>query len=78
MSKSQLKDARDLDRRKLIQQVADELDLYMYEVEDAVKAQFDFLAETMAAGNFDAVRLPKLGLFHVRKGRIEHLNRHKQ
>ena len=69
----QLEYVRDLDRRKLYREVARQHNLLISEVEKIVETQFEFLSDVIRKGELEAVRLPKLGLFHVKAGRIRHI-----
>lgn len=54
--------------------VAKELGLTKYQVEDAFKSQFDLVTKTMAdKTNYTGVRVPRLGTFYVKPGRVEYL-----
>jgi nucleoid DNA-binding protein len=58
----------------IIQKLASEHKLPLHKVEEAVYFQFKYVSDVMRAGNFESVRLPFLGKFHVRKGRLKYLN----
>tara|TARA_R110002073_G_scaffold237713_1_gene398750 strand:- start:475 stop:684 length:210 start_codon:yes stop_codon:yes gene_type:complete len=58
----------------IIQKLASEYNLSLQKVEEAVYFQFKYVAEVIRAKEFESVRLPFLGKFHVRKGRLKHLN----
>lgn len=64
---------RDLDRAPLYRQLAREHNLLISEVKKIVETQFEFLADTIRKGDLEAVRLPFLGLFHVKPGRKKYL-----
>jgi nucleoid DNA-binding protein len=57
-----------------IQKLASEYSLPLHKVEEAVYYQFRYVADTIRSGKFESVRLPFLGKFHVRKGRLNYLN----
>jgi nucleoid DNA-binding protein len=63
-----------VDREALYHEVADKVDLTPDEVQEAVRYQFQYVAEVMKEGNFESVRLPYFGIFKVKDGRLEHLN----
>jgi len=56
-------------------EVAKELGISKYEVEDAFSAQFGLVAEAMKAGEDQAVRLPLWGTFRVKERRREFLDK---
>ena len=58
----------------IIQKLASEHNLPLHKVEEAVYYQFKYVADVIRAGKFESVRLPFLGKFHVRKGRLNYLN----
>lgn len=57
---------------KIISKVAKELDLKEDIVEKAVRAQFDFIADTMREGK-ESVHLHFLGKFCIKPGTLERL-----
>lgn len=63
-------------KEKIIRQVAADMNLAYEEVERIVESQFQFVADTMAEGNFEAVRLPLFGLFHAKEERIKYLKKY--
>ncbi len=58
----------------IIQKIASEHNLPLQKVEEAVYYQFKYVANVIRNGKFEPVRLPFLGKFHVRKGRLNYLN----
>ncbi len=60
---------------KIYEEVAKELGLSKYAVEDAWASQFDLVAKTMQEKKDRAVRLPKFGTFLVKLKRREYLNK---
>jgi nucleoid DNA-binding protein len=58
----------------IIQKIASEHNLPLQKVEEAVYYQFKYVADIIRSGKFESVRLPFLGKFHVRKGRLNYLN----
>ena len=44
-------------------------------VEEAVMYQFKYAADLIKKGNFESVRLPFLGKFHVMPGRLKYLQK---
>ena len=58
----------------VIQKLASEHNLPLRKVEEAIYFQFKYVADVMRAKKFEAIRLPFLGKFHVRKGRLKYLN----
>lgn len=63
-----------MDEKTVIQILASEYNLPISKVEEIVYYQFKYTAEIIREGKFESVRLPYLGKFHVRKGRLYHLN----
>lgn len=63
-----------MDEKTIIQILASEYNLPISKVEEIVYFQFKYTSEIIKEGNFEPVRLPYLGKFHVRKGRLKHLN----
>ncbi len=48
--------------------------LPIQKIEEIVFFQFKFVTEIMRKGEFESVRLPYLGKFHVNPRRVKHLN----
>jgi nucleoid DNA-binding protein len=63
-----------MDEKSIIQKLASKYNLPISKVEEAVYSQFKFTSQVIRAGEFKAVRLPYLGKFHVKPGRLKHLN----
>lgn len=63
-----------MDEKAILTALATKYNLPISKVEEAVYHQFKFVSKTIKLGNFDAVRLPYLGKFHVKPGRLKHLN----
>jgi len=63
-----------MEEKVIIQKLASQYNLPIQKVEEAVYFQFKYVSEIIRQGNFESVRLPYLGKFHVRKGRLDHLN----
>lgn len=63
-----------MEEKVIIQKLASKYNLPIQKVEEIVYFQFKYVSEIIRAGNFEAVRLPYLGKFHVRQGRLKHLN----
>lgn len=61
--------------KTIIQKLANKHDLPLHKIEEAVMHQFKYTAEVIRAGNFEPVRLPFLGKFHVKAGRLKYLQR---
>jgi nucleoid DNA-binding protein len=58
----------------IIQKLASEHNLPLQKVEEAVYYQFKYVADVIRSGKFESIRLPFLGKFHVRPGRLRYLN----
>ena len=57
-------------KNKLKQEIYKEIK----EIESICESQFQFLAYTMAKGEFDGVRMSYFGRFHVNPNRVKNLN----
>lgn len=64
-----------LNDKVIIQRLATKYNLPLHVIEEAVYSQFAFVSSTIRKGKFEAVRLPYFGKFHVRRGRIDYLNK---
>jgi hypothetical protein len=62
-----------VDREQLYRKVADKLDVPAEKVKEAAQFQSKFTARVMKEGDFNSIRWPYFGLFHVKEGRVEHL-----
>ena len=60
---------------KIIESLSIKYNLPKPIIEKIVKDQFKFTASVMAKGEFRPVRLPYFGVFGVKKGRLEKLNK---
>jgi nucleoid DNA-binding protein len=58
-------------KREVIQLLATEYNLPLKEVNRIVASQLMTVAETISAGSFDSVRLPRFGLFSSKESRRE-------
>ena len=67
-----------LNDKVIIQRLATKYNLPLHVIEDAVYSQFAFVSSTIRKGEFEAVRLPYLGKFHVRRGRTDYLDKHNE
>lgn len=63
-----------MDERSLIIKLASEYNLPISKIEEIVYYQFKYVSGVIKEGKFEAVRLPYLGKFHVRPGRLKYLN----
>ena len=63
-----------MSEKEIIKTLAAKYNLTNEQVEEAVFSQFKFVGSLIRKGEFEAVRLPYLGKFHVRKERLEYLN----
>lgn len=59
---------------EIIQEIVQEDGGTYDEVAEVVMSQFSFLRKHMEKGAFSTVRLPYLGKFHVKPGRLSQLN----
>jgi nucleoid DNA-binding protein len=60
--------------QRIIQEIANEEGLRYTEAFECVQSQFDFVKQTMAKGEFEAVHLPYFGKFWVDPRRVENIN----
>jgi len=60
---------------KIIEELCIKYNLPKPIIEKIVKDQFRYTASIMTAGEFKPVRLPYLGVFGVKPGRLEKLNK---
>lgn len=63
-----------MDEKAILTNLATKYNLPISKVQEAVYHQFKYTSKTIREGNFEAVRLPYLGKFHVNPGRLKHLN----
>ncbi len=63
-----------MEQKVIIQKLATKYALPIHKVEEAVYYQFKYTARIIKDGEFQSVRLPYLGKFHVLPGRLKHLN----
>ena len=61
--------------KTIIQKLATKHDMPLQKVEEAVMYQFKYAADLIKKGNFESVRLPFLGKFHVMPGRLKYLQK---
>jgi nucleoid DNA-binding protein len=59
--------------KKLIQKIASKYNLPLQVIEKIVFHQFKFVSKIMKEGNFDSIRLPYFGKFHVNKNRLKYI-----
>lgn len=57
----------------ILQKLATKYNLPIQKIEEAVFYQFKYVSGTIKQGEFESVRLPYLGKFHVLPGRLKHL-----
>lgn len=63
-----------MDEKALIIKLASEYNLPISKIEEIIYFQFKYVGGVIKAGEFEAIRLPYLGKFHVKPGRVKHLN----
>ncbi len=61
--------------KALIQKLATKYNLPLKKIEDIVFSQFKFVAKQIEKGNFDTIRLPYFGKFHVNKNRLKYIQK---
>lgn len=54
--------------------LAEKHNLHQDVIEKICRSQFDFLSKTFTDNKFESLRLPNLGIFKVKKGRLKKLN----
>lgn len=69
-----MNDERSNCKEQVISEVAQELGYKYFTVSAVFHSQFQFTAKTMKEGNFEGVRIPLLGRFRVKPGRLQYLN----
>jgi len=62
-----------VDTDRIARKVANKLDVPAEKVREAANFQSKFTARAMKKGDFKSVRWPYFGLFHVKEGRVQHL-----
>jgi len=67
-----------LDKRVIIQKLATKYSLSFKKVEEAVYFQFKYVSKVFKEKEFEAVRLPYLGKFHVVPGRLKYLQKNER
>lgn len=63
-----------MDEKIIIQRLASKYNLPISKIEEIVYYQFKYVSKVIREGKFESVRLPYLGQFHVKQGRLKHLN----
>jgi len=61
-------------KQEIYREIAKESGGTMQEIEKCVEAQFQFIERIMKRGEFDTVRMPYLGKFTVKPGRLKMQN----
>jgi nucleoid DNA-binding protein len=59
---------------KIIQEVAKELGISQSIAQKIVRSQFQYVRKTMEKGEFETVKLPYFGKFHVKPYRLQKVN----
>jgi nucleoid DNA-binding protein len=62
-----------MDEKKIINKLATKYNLPLKTIEKIVNHQFKFVSKIIAEGEFDSIRLPYFGNFHVNKNRLKHI-----
>ncbi len=63
------------DKQDYIYLLATRYNLPLSKIEEIINYQFKFVGETMKKGKFESVRLPYFGKFHVKKKRLEYIQK---
>mgnify|MGYP003627507611 FL=1 len=61
------------DKNDYINLLATKYNLPLSKVEEIINYQFKFIGRVMKEGEFEGVRLPYFGKFHVNKNRLNHI-----
>ena len=61
-------------KQEIYKEIKEEMGGEIEEIESICESQFQFLAYTMAKGEFDGVRMSYFGRFHVNPNRVKNLN----
>jgi nucleoid DNA-binding protein len=62
-----------LDKKIIIQKIASKYNLPLQIIDKMVTHQFKFVSKIIKEGNFDSIRLPYFGKFHVNKNRLKYI-----
>lgn len=66
-----------MSEKRILQKLATKYNLPINKVEEAVFSQFKYTGNLIRKGEFESIRLPYLGKFHVLESRLKHLNKHR-
>lgn len=64
-------------KKTIIQKIATKHNISLQKVEEVVNYQFKYVSKIMKEGNFESIRLPYFGKFHVKEGRIKNIEKYK-
>ena len=62
-----------MSKKLIIYKLANKYNLPLQKVEEIVNYQFKYVATIMKEGNFESIRLPYFGKFHVNKNRLKYI-----
>ena len=62
-----------LDKKIIIQKIASKYNHPLQIIDKMVTHQFKFVSKIIKEGNFDSIRLPYFGKFHVNKNRLKYI-----
>ena len=62
-----------MSKKTIIQKLATKYNLPLQTVEQIINHQFKFVGEIIKQGNFQGIRLPYFGKFHVNKNRLKYI-----
>ena len=62
-----------MSKKTIIQQLATKYNLPLQTVEQIINYQFKFVSDVIKQGNFQSIRLPYFGKFHVNKNRLKYI-----
>ena len=64
-------------KKEIIYALATKYNLPIKKVTEIVDFQFKYVSKIMKEGNFESIRLPYFGKFHVKEGRIKNIEKYK-
>tara|TARA_R110001592_G_scaffold175460_3_gene414570 strand:- start:1935 stop:2150 length:216 start_codon:yes stop_codon:yes gene_type:complete len=64
-----------MNKKIIIQKLANKYNLPLQTIESIVMHQFKYVNKIMSKGEFDSIRLPYFGKFHVNANRIKYVTK---
>jgi nucleoid DNA-binding protein len=62
-------------KKEIVQILATKYNLPLSEIEAIIEYQFSYVADVMKEGKFESIRLPKVGRFSVKPGRLKYIQK---